>query len=180
MKNFSVKADGREYWISRSMATLTLVFKRKGDGLFVLVERRGKGAADYNGCICCPCGYLDFDETLAECAAREIQEETTLVINKGGLKVWGINDSPSENHQNVTVRFAYWCDGSETLKKCDGGEKDEVESVKWFKIGRFSKDGNSLFLDAYKIAEEDWAFGHDNLICDYLSKKFTIHYNEKD
>ena len=40
------------------------------------------GAADGQGLWCCPCGYLDFDETLEECVIREIKEETGLTIPK--------------------------------------------------------------------------------------------------
>ena len=34
MKNFPVKVDGKEYWISRSIAVCVFVFKIKGNKLY--------------------------------------------------------------------------------------------------------------------------------------------------
>ena len=62
MKNFPVKVDGKEYWISRSIAVCVFVFKIKGNKLYALIERRGKGAADEQGKLCTCSGYLDFNE----------------------------------------------------------------------------------------------------------------------
>ena len=49
MKNFSVNVNGKEYWISRSVAVAGFIFKQKGNDLYALIEKRGKGAADYQG-----------------------------------------------------------------------------------------------------------------------------------
>lgn len=54
MKNFSVKVNGKEYWISRSVATVCFIFKQKNNRTFVLIEKRGKGAADNIGKWCVP------------------------------------------------------------------------------------------------------------------------------
>lgn len=162
MKNFPVKVDGKEYWISRSVATVCFIFKRKNNKTFVLIEKRGKGAADNIGKWCVPGGYLEWDITLAENAALEVLQETGFVIKKDKLKIVGINSSPSENHQNVTVRYIYNADTDEEFntKNAVGGEKDEVEDVQWLDITNI----NNKFLND----NTKWAFKHNILIKKYL------------
>ena len=79
MKNFPVidKNTEREYWISRSIAVVVFVFAKDVFGeTYILAEQRGKGTPDpeYVGKYCVPCGYLDFDETCAQAAQRELIE----------------------------------------------------------------------------------------------------------
>ena len=61
MKNFKITAveDGKEYWISRSVAVSVFLFVKDKDKLYVLANKRGPGAADFQGLWNCPCGYLD-------------------------------------------------------------------------------------------------------------------------
>lgn len=181
MKNFAVQKDGKTYWISRSVAVMGLIFKTVGHNFYVLVEKRGKGAADNIGKYCCPCGYVDYDETLDEAICREVKEETGLeIINVDELNVFHINSDPSENHQNITVRYSYYVDGihpeEEISDNRTGGEKDEVESVEWLLIGTFKDityDVSILQLnDRYQVL--DWAFDHDKIINDFLNDNYVI------
>lgn len=43
MKNFPVKVNGKEYWISRSVAAVGFVFKKVNSTIYALVEQRGVG-----------------------------------------------------------------------------------------------------------------------------------------
>lgn len=190
MKNFPVKVDGKEYWISRSVATCVFVFKIKGDELFTLVEKRGRGAADEQGKLAAVSGYLDWNEQIEEATIRELKEECGFIANKDRLQFMGINSDPNEAHQNVTVRYVYFAKKNEDfdLDKAVGGEKDEVSEVKWFKVGEFNKPlkDNQLVLNVYlkvniyDIMAEDWAFGHDKLMIEHLSKFFRLKYNEQE
>lgn len=185
MKNFAVKVDGKEYWISRSIAVCTFVFKIKNDELYMLVERRGKGAADENGKLCAMCGYLDYNETVTEAAVREIKEETGFIAKEERLQYMKINSDPSEAHQNVTIHYVYFAKGNENFDedKAVGGEKDEVSEIKWFKIGDFDKKGNNkvLHVNIYDITSEDWAFEHEHRMIEHLSKFFKLTYeNQKE
>lgn len=162
MKNFPVKVDGKEYWISRSVATVCFIFKRKNNKTFVLIEKRGKGAADNIGKWCVPGGYLEWDITLAENAALEVLQETGFVIKKEKLKIVGINSSPLENRQNITIRYIYNADVNEEFdtKNAVGGEINEVEEVQWLDI----TDINNQFL----TDNTKWAFKHNILIKKYF------------
>lgn len=153
MKNFQVtaKEDNKKYWISRSVAVAVFVFYIDEYGeKFVLANKRGAGAADYQGCWNCPCGYLDFDETLIEAAKREVFEETGYKLDSE-LVVAGINDQITENHQNVTIRYKTVYREKLPIQEIpEGGEQDEVANVKWI---------NVKYLNGYK-----WAFNHDKII----------------
>ena len=149
MKNFPVVINDKEYWISRSVAVCGII-GTIDSGFRILAVKRGKGCSDEIGKWCCPCGYLDYDETLKQACIREIKEETNLTVKESSLLFSGIDDIPT-GRQNITVR--YWAfDKSYAGQTVTGafGEQDEVDDVEWISI---------LDLDKY-----DWAFGHLNLI----------------
>lgn len=175
MKNFPVKVNGKEYWISRSIATVCLVLKFKDNKLYAMLEKRGKGTPDFQGCWCFPCGYLEYDLTLEENMKKEIFEETGMIIDEKCLEFIGINSSPKENHQNVSVSYVYYADENEDydLSQAYGGEKDEVDEVKWFEIGKMNQD-RILTLDNDIIDSISWAFNHKNKLLNYLSEKYII------
>ena len=141
-------------WFSRSIASVLFVFCKDKDGsLYVLASERGTGAADFQGYWNCPCGYLDFGEKIASSACRELKEECGVEADPNKIVMFGYEDSPSANHQNVTFRFTCLIDDrtiDEIKFSKDGNEKNEVGEIKWVPIGE---------IDAYK-----WAFGHEKRI----------------
>lgn len=85
MKNYPIKIEtgehaGETVWVHRSIAVAGFIFCRINNEWCVLANQRGEGAPDFQGYWNCPCGYLDFDETLAEACSREIYEETGVKI----------------------------------------------------------------------------------------------------
>lgn len=165
MKNFPItdKVTGKEYWISRSMAAAIVVVT--DDGKFI-AERRGPGCPDNVGKLVFPCGYLDFDESLEECAKREVYEELGLKVTE--LHFLGLNDDPSANRQNITARYAAKVEGKpDTNSLARGGEKDEVAEV--------------LIMDINEILEkpEEWAFGHAKL-AEYVNEHMTEIFDEPE
>jgi ADP-ribose pyrophosphatase YjhB (NUDIX family) len=167
MKNFPIidKETGREYWISRSVCVLTIVkaFNRYGEECILAVQR-GKGTPDpeYIGSYCLPCGYVDFDETIKQAAARELKEETGLTFPISNFNLIYINDSPeSDKRQNITFRYLVKTDmlveDLELMFTTKNSEENEVSSIRFIR----TKD-----VDLY-----DWAFNHEELIKTY--DKFT-------
>lgn len=160
MNNFPVIIQGKTYWISRAMAVACFVFTPINGKWHVLANRRGQNAPDFQGYWNAPCGYLDFDETLAQAAIREVYEETGIKLTK--VKFWKFNDSPDENRQNVTARhYAVIADpqirnmiASESSNR--GGEVGEVSEVAWIPV-----------MD---IEEYQWAFGHGQIITDLFNE----------
>ena len=144
MKNFPVidKATGREHWISRSIAAVVCIIAkdRFGDE-YVLAVQRGKGTPDpeYVGKYCMPCGYLDYDETIAQAAQREVKEETGLTFPVADFKLVTINDNPfDDKRQNVTFRYLVKSDilvnELELMFTTKNSEKDEVSSIRFIKL----------------------------------------------
>lgn len=150
MKNFSIThKDGKEYWIARNVAVASFIYSKFNGRWFVLANQRGEGTPDFQGCWNCPCGYLDFDETLAQACARETREECGIIVRPNEFKFVGIEDSPfaSGNLQNVTVRhYAIIENDREMGNKFTGGEKDEVAKISWIPIDT--------------VLNYKWAFNH--------------------
>lgn len=150
MKNFSITKDGKEYWIARNVAVVSFIFTKSNGEWYILANKRGKGTPDFQGCWNCPCGYLDFDETLTQACARETREECGIIVRPNEFKFVSIEDSPitSGALQNVTARhYAIIENDREIGKKFTGGEDNEVDEVTWIPV-------KNVF--SYK-----WAFNHD-------------------
>ena len=147
-------------WYSRSVSAAVFVYcKDKEDNWCILASERGNGAADYKGFWNCPCGYLDFGETIRECAARECLEETGIKLNPDYIVFEGYEDSPKANRQNITFRFSFWIVDKKTTDfkfSKDKNEKDEVGRIEWIKLNE---------LQNYK-----WAFDHDMRIIEIFIK----------
>lgn len=161
MKNFPIidSKTGREYWISRSVAVLVILFAYDLKGRqYVLTVKRGKGTPDpeFVGANCLPCGYLDFDETTQEAAARELFEETGIKVNPDDLHLLSVNDNPADDkRQNITFRYfieikGIPVEGINQILTNEFSEKDEVEFAEFVPI---------VDMNNYK-----WAFNHDKII----------------
>lgn len=149
MRNFPVNIDNKEYWISRSVAVAVFVYDPKRKAF--LAVKRGVGCPDNVGKWCCPCGYLDYDETLQNAAYRELHEETGLAKDDvSELKINYVDDSLN-GRQNVTFIYdcIYYGLNDEHLTS-EFSEPNEVDEIKWIPI----KD-----IDKYQ-----WAFDHDKII----------------
>lgn len=153
-------ADGNFIgWFSRSIAAAIFVFCRDKEGdLYVLASERGKGAADFQGYWNCPCGYLDFSETVKQCAMRELYEETGISVPEECVYFVSYEDKPSANRQNVTFRFGVY-DSSKTIEQLsdfskENNEEDEVGEIAWIPVS--------------EIGSRQWAFNHDKTILTVL------------
>ncbi len=111
--------DGRKVWLSRSAATVSIIIGFDGevsmDNCYVLVVKRGE-KLDSPNMFCLPCGYLDWDESARDGAARELYEETGLNINELLLqhRSWNkfedqpwlvISDPTLDARQNINLYF---------------------------------------------------------------------------
>ena len=163
--NNPINEPGFIGWHSRSIA-VTCIITNKEHTKF-LVERRGPGCPDFIGKLCCPCGYLGWDETLEEAAIREVYEETGIKLDETcDIHMIGIQDDPKDsNKQNVTVRFVAECNNFDEIIKyanCNtfsrGGEKDECselliitpEEIKYMPSDTFAFNHAQLIL---KVAQ---------------------------
>jgi 8-oxo-dGTP pyrophosphatase MutT (NUDIX family) len=160
MKNFPIKHEGSTFWISRAIGVASFVFAKKDGKLYVLANKRGDGVPDFRGFWNVPCGFLDYDETIRQAAAREVFEETGLQLASNKYKLFYINDDPMDsNNQNVTFRFYVNMGVVDELPaiSMDNMEDGEVSDVKW--------------VDVMMISNHKWAFNHNNIIKEIVVQK---------
>ena len=155
-------ADGRILNESRSVAvTAVLIAFDPADGVFhAIVSERGP-AVDHTGKWCLVCGYLDWDESLADAVRREVHEEAGIDLKAleaaGQARVPSqpvyVQSDPGSPRQNVTARFSIEL----TTRPAPSGanaEPGEVADVKWMPVV------------ASAIDALPWAFGHDRILRD--------------
>lgn len=143
-------------WFSRSVAVATAVLLNDNGQWYVLANERGSGTPDYQGYWNLPCGYLDYNETAEEAAAREVFEETG--INCQNIQSVGQSTSPKENRQNVCFFFVSFLNGGMDKYKFskENMEENEVGGIKWVPLS--------------EADNVQWAFDHDELIKKIASK----------
>lgn len=145
-------------WLSRSACVVTLIVAKVKGKYYVLASQRGKGTPDpefvgsWNLC----CGYLDYDETLRHAAARELFEETGVIVKPDNLVFYKINDDPfGDKRQNITFRYFYLLKRDYLPTTTNSySETDEVEKIEWIPIE--------------KINNFKWAFNHKELVNEML------------
>ena len=111
------------------ITTDCLVF-RKIDSVWslLLIER---GNEPFKGCWALPGGFLEMEEDLDTCAARELQEETGLTgIDLHQLYAFG---APNRDPRHRTISVAYW--GVDNTERQAVGSDDAVEA-RWFALDK--------------------------------------------
>lgn len=150
-KNTKITLNDKKYLVSRSCATVSLVFLYDKNGnWFILAIKRAKGADGFNGFWCLPCGYVDYGETTREAAKREIYEETGLKLNHTCLSFIGIDSEPEGKKQNITIRYSIIVpleDFENSLRIIDTKEVEEIKLIPIDEINKYN-----------------WAFNHASLI----------------
>jgi len=164
MKNHKILGvDGKEYYIHRNIGVAGFLFRYYEGNLQVLANQRGSGTSNHNYLWNCPCGFLDYDETLKMACIREIQEECKFIIDSNKISCFEINDSLTSYSQNVSHRFYALLNKNDSINEIGigtEGELNEINDVKWINI----QDINN-----YK-----WAFNHDYVIHSICLKKFKL------
>lgn len=89
-----------------------------------------------------PGGKLEYNETIEECALREVEEETGIKLKK--FKVICVNNDKNEHAHFITIGvFADDFDGEASVK-----EPDEITEWKWFSLDDVP---NKMFFPSEKI-----------------------------
>jgi 8-oxo-dGTP pyrophosphatase MutT (NUDIX family) len=163
--------DGRKVWLSRSCAVVANIWYIGLDMRpHVLMGKRGPGCPDEIGKWVLPCGYLDYNETLAEAAAREVYEETGLDVQEifqndeystlwDNIHVGGqpymVNSVPRDDtRQNITHYFGIVFSGQNppelSNEHCEPGEVDDLKWVPYEEVSNFDIGfGHKRRIDAF-------------------------------
>ena len=98
-------------------------------------------------------GFMGRDETLIECAKREVMEESGWEITE--IKLLKINDNPNrpkEDRQNVD--FIYTAKAVRQVKKGD----EEVSRLQWFSLDKLPQNDQIAFdrADALEMVKRNY------------------------
>lgn len=141
MKNFPFEHNGQTLWYSRSVACSLYLFiydNRSGEW-YVLLTKRGSGCPSYVGRWNVPGGFLDFDETLEDCARRECFEETGVKYD-GDLELVSVYSDMKTKSQNVVLSYVGKMtvdDIHDISTTMDHNEPNEVDSIQFWRAEHF-------------------------------------------
>ena len=165
-KNFKItaKEDGKEYWISRSVAVVAIILGVK-DGMIksTLISQRGPGCPDFIGDWACTCGYLDWDETAEEGVVREVYEELGINIPKDRIFLHKIVTDPKENsRQNIVIRYVIPIPQEELEELYQTAKNNLGKSVE--RGGESCEVSDVKLISITDLTNFTWAFNHDDVI----------------
>ena len=160
MKNWSYKITegehaGETLWSGRYCCVAGFILSHtNGNNIKVLAVKRGQDCPDFKGMWCCPCGFLEADETGEEGIARETWEETGYELSAENFDLLAVETDPKLcNKAHVTLMYACVVNQYEVNDRFDEDWQQtdkESEEVQWIPVDEISK--------------YDWAFGHDKII----------------
>lgn len=173
MNNFPVTVNGKEYWISRSLAVAVSVYGFVDNKLCILANKRGPGLPNNVGKWNVVSGFIDYNETIEQCCKREVWEETGIDISTCELHRMSIEDDPKRDGQVILFRyicFIYKDKGKDIMKgkmlvnalTTEHSEPNEVSDLKWIPLDE---------LDKYEWTSEN----HKNKIKEY--GEYMLTYN---
>lgn len=124
------------------VTTDCLIFRKiNGKWHLLLIER---GNEPFKGCWALPGGFLEMEEDLDTCAARELQEETGLTgIELHQLYAFG---APNRDPRHRTISVAYW--GVDNSEQHAVGS-DDAAMAQWFALEKLP----SLAFDHEQILQ---------------------------
>ena len=95
----------------------------------VLLVRRGNDP--YKGCWALPGGFMEMDETIEQCAVRELKEETGLSVSLSDIRLVGVFSAPGRDPRGRTVTAAYAVTlGTPVTATAD----DDAAEVRWWPL----------------------------------------------
>jgi 8-oxo-dGTP diphosphatase len=141
------------------------LIKNQYDNFLFVREKKSKIYGKLN----LPGGHLEFNETIIQCAYREIQEETGLTVNLGGL----ISITSTVVEGFYAIGFVFVADSvtNEININCD----DIIECL-WLSLDDISKINDDQFVNPIKIRAAIDNLQKGNLVnyeyIDQLIKKY--------
>ena len=125
------------------VTTDCLIFRKMESGWGLLLIERGN--EPFKGCWALPGGFLEMEEDLDACAARELQEETGLTgISLHQLCAFG---APNRDPRHRTISVAFW--GIDDTQQQAVGS-DDAAKAQWFVLDNLP----SLAFDHEQIIQK--------------------------
>lgn len=125
------------------VTTDCLIFKKMDNSWHtLLIERNNE---PFKGCWALPGGFLEMDEDLETCAARELQEETGL--SGIALNQFHTFGKPNRDPRHRTISVAFW-GVARSQQEAIGG--DDAARARWFVLEQLP----SLAFDHNEILQK--------------------------
>lgn len=161
-------AEGYAYKYPRAaMTTDAVIFGFDGQELQLLLVQRG--IEPYKGRWAFPGGFMRMDETIEECAVRELQEETGLLSPY--MQQLGIFSDVNRDPRGRVVTTAFYA----LVKMADVVGQDDAMDARWFPLSAvptLAFDHDRILRVALQRLREDLHFRP--LGFELLPEKFSI------
>ena len=123
-----------------------IVITKETEPKVLLIQR---GNEPYKGCWAFPGGFMDMDETTEQCAIRELEEETGLVVSH--VQQVGAYSKVDRDPRGRTITVAYLAliDSPVPIKG-----QDDAASAQWFPLSTLPPlafDHAEIMRDAVKL-----------------------------
>lgn len=168
MQDYIKSEQGYTYEYPRAaMTTDSVIFGFDGNDLQILLVQRG--VEPYKDSWALPGGFLRMDETVEECAVRELQEETG--FEQPYMEQFGIFSDVNRDPRGRVITAAFYA--LVPLKEVKGG--DDAAAAKWFpldKIPSLAFDHDRIIRVAMQRLREDIHFRPVGF--ELMSEKFTM------
>lgn len=129
---------------SRNMTASTLVLNQKNE---ILLIKRARDPQ--TGWWALVGGYVDWDETLEQCALRELKEEAQITADHATFfKAYDALDRDKDGRQNIDLAFVVQVSSDEFTT-----EKNEVSEARWFSLDNLPNNiafDHRLMIEDYK------------------------------
>ena len=141
-----------QYEYPRPAVSVDLIIVREaasGSWEIMLIER---GREPFKGCWALPGGFLDEDETLEECAARELKEETGVEIASDQLVQFKAYSQLDRDPRTRVISVAF---SAFVTTEVIPVAADDAADVKWFQV----------------LGLPSLAFDHASIVADWLASR---------
>ena len=129
-----------------SVTADAVLFAEKEGQMYVLLIQRGNDP--YKGYWAFPGGFLNMDETVAHCAERELEEETSIVLT--GMQLVGIYSDVERDPRGRVITAAYTA--MTTMPEATAA--DDAAAAKWWPLNDLPPlafDHETILRDAKRV-----------------------------
>lgn len=138
------------YDYPRPAVTTDIIIVNKSHPYSVLLIQRKNDP--YKEFWALPGGFLELHETTAECAARELAEETGLILKPSQLTLYSIADKIDRDPRQRTISVVYtyvgWNIINMSLKAAD-----DAKDIKWVRFEDIWNNKIELAFDHQEILD---------------------------
>ena len=126
-----------------------IVITKEVDAKVLLIQRADE---PYKGCWAFPGGFLNMDETIEQCAIRELEEETGLKVND--VHQIGAYSKVDRDPRGRTITVAYLAIIDSPISVLG---QDDAAKAEWWPLSALPQlafDHNDIINDAYTLYKQ--------------------------